>query len=51
LGGYGPQMSIAIGKALSEKFYDRAYVTVNLRKFDMRRIMHGSRCKELFRCV
>uniref|UniRef100_A0A915NRL3 FAD dependent oxidoreductase domain-containing protein n=1 Tax=Meloidogyne floridensis TaxID=298350 RepID=A0A915NRL3_9BILA len=47
LGGYGPQMSIAIGKALSEKFYDRAYVTVNLRKFDMRRIMHGSRCKEL----
>nr|CAD2133635.1 unnamed protein product [Meloidogyne enterolobii] len=51
LGGYGPQMSIAIGKALSERFYDRAYVTVNLRKFDMRRIMHGSRCKELFRCV
>uniref|UniRef100_A0A915LLA8 FAD dependent oxidoreductase domain-containing protein n=1 Tax=Meloidogyne javanica TaxID=6303 RepID=A0A915LLA8_MELJA len=27
LGGYGPQMSIAIGKALSERFYDRAYVT------------------------
>ncbi|KAF7623565.1 DAO domain-containing protein [Meloidogyne graminicola] len=51
LSGYGPQLSIAIGKMISERIYDRAYITVNLRKFDMRRIMHGNRFNELFRCV
>jgi hypothetical protein len=51
LGGYGPQMSIAIGKMLSEKFYEYAYITTNLRPFDMRRIMQGKRYEELYRCV
>jgi hypothetical protein len=51
LGGYGPQLSIAIGKCLAERIYDLAYTSVNLRKFDMRRVMHGRRIHELFRCT
>jgi len=51
LGGYGPQLSIAIGKLYSEKAYDGAYTTTNVRKFDMRRIMSGTRFTEPYRCL
>ncbi|KAL3088790.1 hypothetical protein niasHT_023138 [Heterodera trifolii] len=50
-GGYGPQMAIAAGRMFMERIFDFAYSTVNLRKFDMRRIMHGERLHEQFRCV
>ncbi|KAE9550122.1 hypothetical protein FO519_006659 [Halicephalobus sp. NKZ332] len=45
-GNYGPQMSIAAGKLFSEKIFDGAYTTVNVRKYDMRRIMHGNKVYE-----
>lgn len=51
LGGYGPQLSIALGKLGAERALDEAYATTNLRKYDMRRIMHGKRYHELLRCV
>jgi hypothetical protein len=51
LGGYGPQISLAAGKLFTEKIYDEAYSTINVRKFDMRRIMMGNRFEENFRCV
>uniref|UniRef100_A0A914E6B7 FAD-dependent oxidoreductase domain-containing protein 1 n=1 Tax=Acrobeloides nanus TaxID=290746 RepID=A0A914E6B7_9BILA len=49
-GSYGPQMAIAAGRAYSERHYDDAYTSVNLRKFDMRRIMHGNRTFEPLKC-
>uniref|UniRef100_A0A915EPK4 FAD-dependent oxidoreductase domain-containing protein 1 n=1 Tax=Ditylenchus dipsaci TaxID=166011 RepID=A0A915EPK4_9BILA len=50
LAGYGSQLSIAAGKLVSEKYLDRTYVTTNVRKFDMRRIMQGTRYQEPLRC-
>ena len=49
-GNYGPQMSIAAGKLFSEKIFDGAYTTVNVRKYDMRRIMHGNKIQEPLKC-
>ena len=43
-------MAIAAGRAYSERHYDDAYTSVNLRKFDMRRIMHGNRTFEPLKC-
>lgn len=51
LSGYGSQLSIAIGKLYSERAYDQAYTTVNVRDFDMRRIMQGKRKTEPIKCV
>lgn len=50
-GGYGPQMSIAVGRSIVERVKEVAYTTINLRKFDQRRVMHGQKFTELFRCV
>ena len=49
-GNYGPQMGIAAGKLFSEKIFDGAYTTVNIRKYDMRRIMHGNKIQEPLKC-
>lgn len=43
---YGAQMSLAAAKLYSERAYDYAYSTINVRRFDMRRVMTGSRERE-----
>ncbi|KAI6222507.1 putative fad oxidoreductase [Aphelenchoides besseyi] len=40
---YGAQLSLAAGRLYAERAYDCAYSTVNVRRFDMRRIMLGNR--------
>jgi glycine/D-amino acid oxidase-like deaminating enzyme len=40
---YGAQMSLAAGKLYSERALDYAYSLVNVRRFDLRRIMQGNR--------
>uniref|UniRef100_A0A914QP58 Uncharacterized protein n=1 Tax=Panagrolaimus davidi TaxID=227884 RepID=A0A914QP58_9BILA len=45
-GNYGPQMAIAAGKLYSERIFDSAYVTINVRKYDMRRIMNQKKYQE-----
>uniref|UniRef100_A0A7E4V1K9 FAD-dependent oxidoreductase domain-containing protein 1 n=1 Tax=Panagrellus redivivus TaxID=6233 RepID=A0A7E4V1K9_PANRE len=48
---YGPQMSIAMGRLFAERIFEGAYTTVNVRKFDMRRIMHGNKVAEPLKCA
>lgn len=45
-GNYGAQMSLAGGKLYSERALDYAYSMVNVRRFDLRRIMMGNKEKE-----
>ncbi|CAD5228094.1 unnamed protein product [Bursaphelenchus okinawaensis] len=40
---YGAQMGIAAGKLYSEKAMEYAYMTTNVRKFDMRRLIMGKK--------
>lgn len=40
--------SLAAGRAFAERLYDGAYVNINLRKFDMRRIVKMDRLQEAF---
>jgi FAD-dependent oxidoreductase domain-containing protein 1 len=49
-GNYGPQMAIAAGKLYSERIFDSAYVTINVRKYDMRRIMNQQKYQEPLKC-
>lgn len=51
LAGAGSQLSIAIGKLYCERMFDAAYTTINVRKFDMRRIMQGKRYDKEYRCT
>ncbi|KAI1730530.1 FAD dependent oxidoreductase domain-containing protein [Ditylenchus destructor] len=50
-GGYGSQLAIAAGRLYQEREYELAYLSTNVRKFDMRRIMHGKRYHEPLRAV
>ncbi|KAK0404837.1 hypothetical protein QR680_017657 [Steinernema hermaphroditum] len=45
-GNFGIQHSISVGRAFAERIFDGAYTSINLRKFDMRRIMAGSKIEE-----
>lgn len=45
----GPMHSIAAGRAYAERIFDGAYITVNLRKFDMRRLVKMDRITEQIR--
>ena len=40
--------AIAAARAYAERVYDGAYHTINLRKFDMRRIVKNDPLKEHF---
>ncbi|VDL72776.1 unnamed protein product [Nippostrongylus brasiliensis] len=40
--------SLAAGRAFAERLYDGAYVNINLRKFDMRRIVKMDKLREAF---
>ena len=42
----GAQLSLAAGRLYAERALDDAYSTVNVRRFDLRRIMMGSRESE-----
>lgn len=42
--------SLAAGRAFAERVFDGAYVNINLRRFDMRRIVKMDRLKESFSC-
>jgi glycine/D-amino acid oxidase-like deaminating enzyme len=43
---YGAQMSLAAGRAYYERAMQQAYTSINLRRFDLRRIMMGNREEE-----
>jgi glycine/D-amino acid oxidase-like deaminating enzyme len=43
---YGAQLSLAAGKLYSERALDHAYSTINVRRFDLRRVMLGNRERE-----
>uniref|UniRef100_A0A0N4Z5L0 FAD-dependent oxidoreductase domain-containing protein 1 n=1 Tax=Parastrongyloides trichosuri TaxID=131310 RepID=A0A0N4Z5L0_PARTI len=45
-GRYGMQFKLSAAKAFSERAYDGAYTSFNLRKYDMRRIMKNQPLKE-----
>ncbi|CAB3405883.1 unnamed protein product [Caenorhabditis bovis] len=45
-GGRGVMHSLAAGRAYAERIFDGAYINVNLRKFDMRRIVKMDPIKE-----
>uniref|UniRef100_A0A0K0FYA2 FAD-dependent oxidoreductase domain-containing protein 1 n=1 Tax=Strongyloides venezuelensis TaxID=75913 RepID=A0A0K0FYA2_STRVS len=45
-GSYGIQFKLSAAKAFAERAFDGAYVSVNLRKYDMRRIMKNEPLKE-----
>ncbi|KAK5982804.1 FAD-dependent oxidoreductase domain-containing protein 1 [Trichostrongylus colubriformis] len=47
-GGRGAMHSLAAGRAFAERTYDGAYVNINLRKFDMRRIVKVDKLREAF---
>lgn len=47
-GSRGAMHSLAAGRAFAERLYDGAYVNINLRKFDMRRIVKMDRLQEAF---
>ncbi|EYC08785.1 hypothetical protein Y032_0064g3527 [Ancylostoma ceylanicum] len=47
-GGRGAMHSLAAGRAFAERLYEGAYVNINLRKFDMRRIVKMDRLQEAF---
>ena len=49
-GNYGPQLSIAAGKLYAERIFDGAYVTTNVRKYDMRRILYRKTYEEPLKC-
>uniref|UniRef100_A0A1I7X9M2 Glycosyl-4,4'-diaponeurosporenoate acyltransferase n=1 Tax=Heterorhabditis bacteriophora TaxID=37862 RepID=A0A1I7X9M2_HETBA len=45
----GAMHSIAAGRAYSEKVFDGAYVNINLRRFDMRRIVKFEKLEEIYK--
>lgn len=45
-GRYGIQFKLSAARAFAEKIFDGAYVSVNLRKYDMRRIMKREPLRE-----
>ncbi|ETN85165.1 hypothetical protein RB195_021643 [Necator americanus] len=47
-GGRGAMHSLAAGRAFAERLFEGAYVNINLRKFDMRRIVKMDRLEEAF---
>ncbi|XGW16336.1 hypothetical protein V3C99_001641 [Haemonchus contortus] len=47
-GGRSAMHSLAAGRAFAERLYDGAYVNINLRKFDMRRLVKMDRLQEEF---
>ncbi|KAL6724782.1 hypothetical protein Aduo_019639 [Ancylostoma duodenale] len=47
-GGRGAMHSLAAGRAFAERLYEGAYVNINLRRFDMRRIVKMDRLQEAF---
>uniref|UniRef100_A0A914W269 FAD-dependent oxidoreductase domain-containing protein 1 n=1 Tax=Plectus sambesii TaxID=2011161 RepID=A0A914W269_9BILA len=44
--GHGLQHAIAAGRGLMERFYDGAYTSINMRKFDMRRLVKNAKLEE-----
>ncbi|TKR81396.1 hypothetical protein L596_015270 [Steinernema carpocapsae] len=48
-GNFGIQHSLAVGRGFAERIFDGAYTSINLRKFDMRRIMAGQKIEEALR--
>lgn len=47
-GGRGMQHALAVGRSYAERLYEGAYVTMNLRKFDMRRMVKMVKLRESF---
>lgn len=47
-GNRGMQHALAVGRSLAEKLYQGAYVTLNLRKFDLRRILKMEKLQESY---
>ncbi|KJH42878.1 FAD dependent oxidoreductase [Dictyocaulus viviparus] len=47
-GDRGAMHSLAAGRAFAERIFDGAYININLRKFDMRRIMKMDKLHEAF---
>lgn len=47
-GNRGMQHSLAVGRGICEKVYEHAYTTINMRKFDMRRLMSGQKLEEIY---
>uniref|UniRef100_A0A158R5J2 FAD-dependent oxidoreductase domain-containing protein 1 n=1 Tax=Syphacia muris TaxID=451379 RepID=A0A158R5J2_9BILA len=46
-GERGIQHSIAAARGICEKIYEYAFITINLRKFDMRRFISGRKLEEI----
>jgi len=44
--GLGPQMAPAVGRALTELFYDNGYGTIDLSRFSFDRVMKGLEVRE-----
>jgi FAD-dependent oxidoreductase domain-containing protein 1 len=44
--GHGLQHALAAGRGIMEKFFEGAYLTTNLRRFDMRRLLKNEKLVE-----
>lgn len=45
-GNRGMQHALAVGRSYAEKLLEGAYLTLNLRKFDMRRLVKMEKLQE-----